>query len=481
MKSTSIFRKFLAVAMVFALAGGTVSPAFAATEDVGVRTSKIDSSDKVTKKEVSADTAPAQGASSITVNQTVHYLHSPFWFWKSKQAYRINYPGNADHVSRLGYWMYKDSDGELFRFNQGSKTGIPTPRPVVDVGSQAAPLSASDAGSVAAVTDGGLSGSVRSFNVITNYKHVETYNDVTYSVTSKVDGVFVPNQNAYMAWIGNRLYKVDSVGKVELLKDKPSAHIGVRASKIDSRDNSVSWDPVVTAGSVSFNGRSRELVVSRDYVHETSYEKQRYSLQYRSDAELVSEQSAYMAWIEQKLYKVQLGSNRVQQLYDKPVVKLGQRNFKIDALRDRLVAVEVIPTNLSPDNKSIVVQVRRHWSHEETFQVKHYYGQNLDIAHYNSTYKVWTVIVDGKIYAVAFDGDSVSSPDVIVIKAPKGMSRPDVIVVKPNDTDPPVVVPGKKKPPVEDEDPPVVVPGKKKPPVVIDNEDGPPVVIPGKR
>lgn len=489
--------KFLRCAVLAAVAFvSVVSPSYAGVENLGQRTKMESSSDTVTKQEVVAVTAPDSNP-SVQVNVTTHYLHDRWWPW-SDQVYYIKTQGTAEHVARLGYWVYKDADGKLFRFNKGSAVGIETPRQTIDIGAQGSVISASDRAQNNGVSAGPVSAdnSTRSFNVSTRYTHVETYNDVTYTVASTTTGRFVAEQNAHMVWVGSTLYKAtNGSNAVQALSDRPTANVGVLAQRISANDQMVSSNPTVTAGSVQANGRTRILNVARDYINVQEYQKLRYTLQHEEVATYVAEQGSHMAWISNNLYRVRVGSDVVQLMQARPVVNAGGRIFKID-FSDPLVSVDVTPVSLTSDSKSIVVNVYHRYKHEETFQVKEYYMSSTEIARYNETYKVWTVIVDGRIYAIAFAGDTVTNNngDVVIIKAPDTMKRPDVIVVNPGngeppvvvpgkknpstDTDPPVVVPGKKKP--VDNDPPVVVPNKKKGPVVIDNgdDDGPAVVVP---
>lgn len=476
--------RFKFVLAAFALAGSlslSQAPAYAwspwsSTEDLGQRSSVIDSGDEITSKEVVSVASPQDGVPSIAVKQTVRYKHSRFL--RADQVYFVRVDGTAEYVDRLGYWMYKDAQGKLYRFSKGSSVGTETARQTVDIGTQSTMISTADRGVVIAVSAASACSSNDSciLNVIYRYTHVDNYLDLSYTVASQLDASYVPLQGAQMAWVGGTLYKVDASGKVEALREKPSVNIGVRTDKISPSDRSVSWQPSVTAGPVSFNGRTRMLYVNRDYEHDETFQVLRYTLRDEEIADYVYEQNAHMSWIENNLYRVRVGSDDVIRLSSKPVLNIGERQFKLDN-NDSLNSVTVTPVSLSSDNRAIIVNVRHNWRHSEKYQIKEYYGEKTEIARYNENLKVWTLIVDGRIYAITFDGDVVNDGSVVVVKAPDKMKRPDVIVVRPNGEDPPVVVP--KKRPVEDEDPPVVVPSKRKPPVVrTDDEDGPPVVVP---
>lgn len=467
------------LAMMAMIAGS--SPSFARVDELGMRSSKIDSGDQAISKEVKASSAPTEGAASVTVTQTVRYLHKR-WFWQNDQSYAIPYNGSADYVGRLGYWMYKDGDGSLYRFNKGSPVGIETKKPTVDIGELPARMSDNDSGTVSSVKApyGTADVPTRPLNVVTRYRHIETYDDLSYTVASSVDASYVPNQNAHMVYVGNTLYKIERSGEVHALSEKPVSYVGNRPYKISENDSLLSYDPTVSAGAVSFNGRNRAINVSREYIHEETYEKQRYSIDTELSANFVPEQNAHMIWIDNRLYRVRVGSDDVVQLSSKPVVNAGSLFYKIDS-NDSLVNVEVLPYSLTSDNRAIFVRVRHYWRHSETYQIKEYYGESTEIARYNDNYHVWTVIVDGRIYAIAYDGDVINDSGVVVVKAPGNMRHPDQIVVKPNKDDPPVVVPGKNNPPApdnSDDDPPVVVPGKSKPPIVVHTDDDPPVVVP---
>lgn len=460
-------------------------------EDLGVLSQPISSSDTVTSKEVVALSTPSKGVPSITVKETVRFLHKRTF--KSNQIYTIQKNGTAEFVDRLSYWMFKDADNVLFRFNEGSNTGIKSSRPSVHIGTRDSVLSSSDSSTVSSVAAGNIEGAARTLVVTRLNTFVDIYNDVTYNLTERVNAEFVPQQSAHFAWVGGSLYKADSQGKVERLSQKPTAHLGVRTSKIAANDAFDSSS--VIAGGVSFNGQSRNLIVSREFIHEEPYQRLRYSIQQNETATLVVEQSAHMCIIGGNLYEVKLGSSTVSRLSSKPVARIGERVFKLGSF-DRQVSVVVTPLRLSTDHKAILVTVRRNFWHEETFQVKEYYLLSTEIAHYDSSFRLWTVRVDGRLYVVAFAGDVVNDPNVEVIHAPSDLPKPDVIVIDGKDGNPPVVVPGKNRnddPPVvvpskpRNDNPPVVVPSKPRnddPPVVVPSKprnDAPPVVVPGKK
>lgn len=470
------FAAFAALAMV-----SVSTPSYAKVDELGMRTEKVDSADQVLKREVVAAQTPTDGAQSLPVNVTTSYLHKR-WFWQNDQSYQIKTPGTAEFVGRLSDWRYKDADGSMYRFTKGSNVGVAADRPTVDIGKQNVMMSQSDRGDVIGVGAGAVSadGQSRGVNITYRYIHPETYNDVSYTVDSSSTATFVNEQSAHMVWVGNRLYRINAAGQVENLREKPTANIGVRNGLISNGDREVSYDPTVTAGSSSFGGRNRTLFVNRDYVHEENFQRLRYTIREVTNATFVPEQNAYMAWVDNKLYRVRMGSDDVVQLNSRPVVNGGSRSFKID-YSDPLVSVNVEPLSLSSDSRSVLVSVRKYWRHTENFQVVEYYMQDTQIATYNESYKMWTILVDGRIYVIAFDGDVVNDSSVVVIKAPGTLRRPDVVVVKPNGEDPPVVVPSKKKPPVvnTDDDPPVVVPSKRKSPAVVTgDDDGPAVVVP---
>lgn len=472
----------VAFAAFAALAMASVStPSYAKVDELGVRAEKMDPSDQVLKKEVVATQAPTDGAQSVSVNVTTSYLHKR-WFWQNDQAYQVKTPGTAEFVGRLNDWRFKDSDGSLFRFSKGSNVGISTDRPSVDIGKQNVMMSQNDRGDVIGVSAGSVSadGQSRGVNITYRYSHPETYNDVTYTIDSSSTATFVTEQSAHMVWVGSRLYRINAAGQVENLREKPTANVGVRNGLISNSDRMVSYDPTVTAGSSSYNGRNRTFFVNRDYVHEENFQRLRYTIQELTNATFVPEQNAYMAWVDNKLYRVRVGSDDVVQLNSRPVVNGGSRSYKLD-YSDPLSSVNVEPLSLSSDSHSVLVSVRKYWRHTENFQVVEYYTQDTQIATYNESYKMWTILVDGRIYVIAFDGDVVNDSSVVVVKAPGSLHRPEVVVVKPNGEDPPVVVPTKKRPPVvnTDDDPPVVVPGKRKAPAVVTgDDDGPAVVVP---
>ena len=417
MTQLNLRRGLAAAALALSVFTLGASPSFAKTDDVGQRATKISESDEQTGKDAIALSTPNAGTPAVTVAETVHYLHKPFWFWQNNQAYTIKVNGSAEYVERLDYFMMKDADGAFFRFNKGSNVGVSTNKPTVDIGARSSVLAANDSGFVASVTAGAMNGSDRTLNVKSSYTHVENYDNVSYSVTSPVTATFVELQNANMAWIGGTLYKADASGNVAALREKPTVNVGLRSTPIAGNDSAQLSAGAVSAGQVSFDGRTRSLVVTRTYTHDETFERLSYSMQTFETATYVAEQNAHMAWIGNNLYRVRVGSNEVTWMPSKPVVDVGYQVWKLDS-SDPLVSVSVIPASLTDSNRSILVNVRRIYRHNETFQVKEYYGQSTDIARYNDTYRVWTVIVDGRIYAIAFDGDEVNDGSVVVVHAP---------------------------------------------------------------
>lgn len=466
----------LAVIAFGALAFPSQSQAAKTPDNLGARTSMISSDDDLNSTDTLADTAPTKGLPTLSVTQTRHYLHHTFGFWNANQIYTIKSAGTAEYVAPLDCWIYRDAGGSLYRFNVGSRLGVATAKPTVNVGARASAISPSDSGYVSGVASGAVSadGGTRTLNISSTYTHPETYYDTVYTLSSTSTATFVPQQNAHMAYVGNTLYRVDLSGNVASLREKPSVNIGLRASAISPGDRSTSWNPTVRSGRLSFNGQTRNLIVSYEYVHEETFQKLLYTLEHSETAYLVPEQNAHMAWINNNLYSVDLGSNNVLLRNARPVVNLGERAFKLDN-SDPLISVTVTPIQLTSDNRSIVIAVRRNYSHAETYQIKEYYGQTLETARFDSRYQVWTVIVDNRIYAITFDGDVVNDNSLQVIHAPGGLRRPDVIVVSPDRNDPPVVVPDRHRPSPND-DPPVVVPGRHRP----SPNDDPPVVVPGR-
>lgn len=474
---------WLALASVGVVTVAAPTPAVAATQDVGERSTKIDSVDEITRKEIVAATAPVDGVPSITVHVKTHYIYRPWAPWKSNQTYFIKSTQTAEYVSRLGYWMLKDSEGVFHKFTPGSVAGTQVSKPVVDIGSQTAKMDGNDRSLGAPIVTAGqvaLDGLNRSLDVTYRYTHGETYNDVTYSVTSPVNAQLVSDQNAFMAWIGGTLYKADHNGHVQALSDRPVVNKGVRDRMIDRNDREVSYNPTLSAGQMGVTGRTRTIISARTYENVETFQRVRYELETVYTAEYVSEQRGFMVWIDGNLYKVPLRSDTVYRLQSKPVVDEGSQLGKLH-FNDQASSIDVLAKELTSDNKSVVVTVRRNYKQTGTFQDKEYHVDSRQIATYNQTYKVWTVLVDGRLYAITFPGDPiVNGSDVIVIKAPHDLRRPDITVVNPgNGTpgDPPVVVPGKRTGPSNSDDD-VVVPGKNRPKAPPVNDDD--VVVPGK-
>jgi len=73
----------------------------------------------------------------------------------------------------------------------------------------------------------------------------------------------------------------------------------------------------------------RNLTVSRDFIHEETYQRLHYSLQSIVIATYVAEQRAYMAYVDNQLYRITLNGD-VSLLQNKPVYDMGRSGTKID-------------------------------------------------------------------------------------------------------------------------------------------------------
>ena len=199
----------------------------------------------------------------------------------------------------------------------------------------------------------------------------------------------------------------------------------------------------------------RNLTVSRDFIHEETYQRLHYSLQSIVIATYVAEQRAYMAYVDNQLYRITLNGD-VSLLQNKPVYDMGRSGTKIDDT-DTLATIDIIPVALTDDNKAIVVTVRKGYRRDDKFQTVIYHTDNNQVAYYDPAYKVWTVRANGHLYVIEFAGDNVSDPDVIIVHAPSNINRPQVVVVPGSNGAPPAVVPA--APPKNHDGPPVVIPG----------------------
>ena len=478
---------FAAMAIGFAAFGAT--PSYARTTDnVGVRSTMIDNGDELTGKDVITNVAPTKGNATVTVTETLHYLNSPWAinFWTHAKAYTIVHSGTAQYVDRVGAWMWTDENGNFYRFNAGSASGVATSKPVVGIGALGSVMSPSDSGYVTAVSGAATSpdNSTRSLNVTTQYTHVEQFDNLTYTVGSNVTAQFVPQQGSHFAWVGSTLY-TDANGTVHALSSKPTASAGNRSDKIASDDRRANNNVVVSAGGTSFDGNSRGLTVTRNWVHEETYQSLLYSITSSEPSVLVPEQRAYMAYVDGTLYRVGLGSNYVEALAYKPVTRVGSRFSS--TWGDQLVDYNVVPLRLSNDGHAVVVNVQRVYHHNDTYQVLEYTTDDIETAYHNDNYGAWVVSADGRVFGIAFDGDNISNGSVTVVHAPSSLHRPSVIVIPSTDGGPGVVIPGKgssSAPSSNDDGPGVVVPSNNhgnRGPVAVppsSDDDGPGVVVP---
>lgn len=276
---------------------------------------------------------------------------------------------------------------------------------------------------------------------------------------------------------------------------KPVIELGERSSAISTDDSNEIAK--LGAGNISSNGNFRTINVTHRYKHEETYLDRAYTIRASFSAQWVPEQRAHMGWYQNQLYSVRMGSTDVRHLSSKAYSDLGTRFNKMD-WNDNQINVSVAPYTLTSDGYNVLLRVTRTYRHEDQFQRLDYDIIDTAMATYNSSWKVWTAIIDGRVYAVAFDNEVVNDGNVVILNAPGNLHRPKVIVVDPhgngNSGGPVVVVPKKPTdgPVVIDEDgnsgnsggPVVVVP--KKPGsgssvhTAPTHSGGPAVVIPGK-
>ena len=135
MKTFSMRSVALATVASACLSMAMPAVSYAAPKDGGVRTTLMSGDDAITSESFVATTAPAAGQTSITVAETVHYLHSP-WIGRNT-AYTLNRSGTAAYVDKLGYFVMQDPEGHWWQFQPGSAVGVLlSGKPQVDLGSQ---------------------------------------------------------------------------------------------------------------------------------------------------------------------------------------------------------------------------------------------------------------------------------------------------------------------------------------------------------
>jgi hypothetical protein len=420
----------LAAVAAFALTTFAAQPSYARTTDQGgLRTSMIDSGDRMESKDVVANGVPVGGAPSIGVTETLHYINEPFWAWKHNTQYTIKRTVTATYVGRIGAFVVHDNEGDWYEFAPGNAGANKLPgKPQASIGAQPNVLDRNDRGSLAGVAPGGDVNGTPQLSATYNYVHPEALDDVSYSVSVTVGTTFVADQNAWFANVSGRLYRVDHSGQVTALSDKPSIDRGELNTPISSNDSTASYPDVTFSGGF--------FEASWRHVHEEDFQHVRYTTRQEVRADFVPEVNAYMAWIDGTEYSVSPGSSYVDRLNNRPVVQLGPQYSSLGY--DRAVRVDVYSVN----DKDVVV--RSYFHRNETYVAKEYYVDQRGVLYYNQNWQVWMVAINGTNYVVDFDSDNFSDPSVSVIHAPAGATRPQYSVPSTSgDGLPPAVVPGR--------------------------------------
>jgi hypothetical protein len=446
-------------------------------EQLGVINAKLSADDSQTSKTVVAASAPSNGQANVAVTETATYVHKRTFH--ADQDYTVKSGLTAEYVSRLNGWLLIDGDGAMYRFGAGSVNGTQTQRQTIDIGAQSQPLAANDGVGVAGVTTAGAGdGQTRSLTVTWRHTHAERYDDLSYTTTSTEHAQFVNLQNAYMIWLQGSLYRIGQNGNVENLPAKPTVNIGISPNTLSANDQPAGNDPVVSANPAHL----RNLTVTRDFIHEETYQRLHYSVQSTVYATYVAEQQAYMAYVDNQLYRVSLNGD-VRLLQSKPTADEGRSDTQIDNT-DVLDSVELIPTGITSDGHSIIVTVRKNFRREEKFQNVVYHVERDQIAEYDPNYRDWTLRANGHLYVITFPGDNVTDPDVVVVHAPSNFNRPQVLVVPGQNGAPPAVIPaapGRAGNGSGSNNPPVVIPpppSRSNTQSVTPGNGGPAVVIP---
>lgn len=438
--------------------------------DLGKRDQVIDKNDKQTSMSVAAQETPQSGQKTLRAVVTRRYRHTEFM--KPAQNYEVDSTQLADSVNLPNdpCWM-SWVDGKLYRFDSGRKESIAIDKPTVDETNSPAregKIQQNDdlisaLTKVSAPQDGVCAnGQKRKLAVERVFVNSERYLNRKYKVRGQEIADLVSEVNAYMSWIDGELYKISKSGEsIVMLDSKPVIDdlASSRLAKISDLDSMSSRE--VLPGDTGFFGAYRQVRIVSYFKHSERYIVRRYKLTTDMRADLVAEQNAWLFWFDGDLYRIDK-QDLVTRLPAKPVITLGALRFT-RSYNDVLTNTEVLPIELTKDGKSIEVLIRDHYRSEEKYQVVLYQiADDTKIAKYNKTYKVWTVVVHGKLYAISFDDEDVVRPDdappVIVVPAPPKMEKPKVVVVPgPESDDSKVVVPGNPKND-NDSDVPVVVP-----------------------
>jgi hypothetical protein len=292
MNMISMKRAGLAAFAAIGLITFAAQPSYAKTTDQGgLRTQMIDSGDRLLSKDAVATMAPTVGQQSVNVTETLNYIDEPFLFWKHNTAYSIKRTVAATYANPVGFFVLHDNEGDWYAFRPGSTAGTKlSGKPLASIGAQSQKLDGNDRGSVASVTAGGVVSGTPQLNVTYNYTHVEQFDDVRYSVTGPVNTTLVPDQNAYFAYVGGSLYRIDTTGQVAQFNDKPSVDRGGQGGMIDGNDSTGTYPDVVASGGF--------FVATWHHVHEDTFEHVRYTTQQEVRADYVPEADSYMAWID---------------------------------------------------------------------------------------------------------------------------------------------------------------------------------------
>jgi hypothetical protein len=409
----------------------TSAPGYAGSlqTDATPHASKMAQGDQRTGKTVVASTLPAAGQNGVAVTEKIYYRNvAGFCLFRCggvhDTAYFIQRQVSAVWVQGLNRFIVQDSDGDWYAFDTGSAVAVNLHgKPSYDVGARTSAIGAGDSRTLATIGDGGASNSGRSLRATYKYTHAEALDNVTYSMAESVQTTYVPEQQAAFAYVSQQLWSVDGNGHVAFHSEKPWADEGQRGSVLSSNDRPLSDYPSVTAGGMSYNSRTFNVIWT--YVHEQDFQRIRYNIQSTVQADLVQldSGSAYMAWIGSSEFAADNGSSSVVRLSDKPIVHLGGRNSRYS--NDSATAVDAINVI---DSNPVLVTLRYTFSHDSQYVVSQYYVDRQVAASYSQNRNLWFVNVDGLDYVVAFSGDDTSSWSGNVVHAPSSISRPQYVV-----------------------------------------------------
>lgn len=214
---------------------------------IGSQPQVLDSNDRGALASVSSAGA-VNGTPQLSA--TYNYVHSEAL---DDVSYSVTVKVGTTFVQDQNAW-FANVSGRLYRVDGSGQVTALNDKPSVDRGELSGPISSDD--STASDPDVTFSGGF--FEASWSHVHEEDFEHVRYTTREEVRADFVPEVNAYMAWIDGTEYSVDPGSSyVDRLNHRPVIQLGPQYT-------SIGYDRAVREDVYSVNDKD---VVIRYYFH----------------------------------------------------------------------------------------------------------------------------------------------------------------------------------------------------------------------